>query len=720
MTTWFYDVEGRPTNKVYADQSVETYSYESNTSQLLQVIDAKSQSVTYGYNTDNTIANVAYSSPNNNAPLGVGFTYDRYYRRVVSMQDGVTGTTSYTYGKAGSLGGNQLASVQVAGPLASYVLAYQYDEWRRVVNRTVDGSDAVTWAFDSLGRLNMVTNPLGVFNYGYDGATSRVTSITPSVSAAPVVQLAYNDSTNGDRRLKQIQNTSDSTLLSQFNYIYDPRGDIQQWAQQNPAQSTTINLQYDPAGQLYAATYINPSNGALTNQQAYGYDQAGNRISYQSDSNLSNATYNQLNQLTGQSAGGNGLHFTGTVDQLSTVTVNGQTAQVDKYGNFDGMISVKPGVNQINVIASNSAGSRENTYQITVNGALTSLSGVAYDPNGDMTADGTGVTYEYDSLNRLTAVNESATARSEFAYDGLNRRVQIIERAGKGGAISSTENFVYDGLVLIQNRNASNSAQQSFFSQGEQWIGGNTAGNYYYTKDHLGSVREFVDATGAVRARYSYDLWGNRTKLAGNLDSNFGFTGYWYHTASNLYLSPTRPYSSALGRFTSRDSIAEQGGMNLYRYVNNNPVISVDALGLCPPIVPFTHNYQPVNGPWNGYDTAFLVGLGLAPIAGMELTGVGLFGMGGAAATTATFSVPYIGLVYEGDVVSVSLANTSHEFLAQQAGLFVTQGQLVPGAEAFTALVQGSSIEVTGSINFNATLSPEAYDAVIQYFESLR
>jgi RHS repeat-associated protein len=180
----------------------------------------------------------------------------------------------------------------------------------------------------------------------------------------------------------------------------------------------------------------------------------------------------------------------------------------------------------------------------------------------------------------------------------LGRRVQIIERAGKGGTINSTENFVYDGLALIQNRNANNAVQQSYFSQGEQWTGGSSAGNYYYTRDHLGSVREFVDATGAVRARYSYDLWGNRTKLSGDLDSNFGFTGYWYHTPSNLYLSPTRPYSAALGRFINRDPIRENGGINLYVYVLNETVYAADPDGLAGPTTVVVQSFISEQNVW--------------------------------------------------------------------------------------------------------------------------
>ncbi len=63
-----------------------------------------------------------------------------------------------------------------------------------------------------------------------------------------------------------------------------------------------------------------------------------------------------------------------------------------------------------------------------------------------------------------------------------------------------------------------------FFPQGEQRIGGSDAGPYFYTRDHLGSVRELTDESGAVRARYDYGVWGNRTKFFWVLDCEFGFT----------------------------------------------------------------------------------------------------------------------------------------------------------------------------------------------------
>jgi RHS repeat-associated protein len=100
--------------------------------------------------------------------------------------------------------------------------------------------------------------------------------------------------------------------------------------------------------------------------------------------------------------------------------------------------------------------------------------------------------------------------------------------------------------------------------------------------------REMTDATGAVHAQYDYDPFGVRTKLSGDLDSDFGFTGHWHHGPSGLNLALYRAYSPMLGRWLSRDPIAERGGINLYAYCSNTPIVRTDGLGLepKPPIEP--------------------------------------------------------------------------------------------------------------------------------------
>lgn len=124
-----------------------------------------------------------------------------------------------------------------------------------------------------------------------------------------------------------------------------------------------------------------------------------------------------------------------------------------------------------------------------------------------------------------------------------------------------------------------------YFPEGEQQIG---VGDGYYTRDHLGSIREVIGTAGsyALAVRYDYDAWGNRTKVEGAFDVDWGFTGHYYHATSGLYLAPYRAYDPTVGRWLSRDPLKEaelRQGPNLYVYVHNNPTVRVDLSGLLDP-----------------------------------------------------------------------------------------------------------------------------------------
>ena len=38
---------------------------------------------------------------------------------------------------------------------------------------------------------------------------------------------------------------------------------------------------------------------------------------------------------------------------------------------------------------------------------------------------------------------------------------------------------------------------------------------YYYTRDHLGSVREMLNSSGSIVSRLSYDPYGKMTVVSG-------------------------------------------------------------------------------------------------------------------------------------------------------------------------------------------------------------
>ncbi len=149
------------------------------------------------------------------------------------------------------------------------------------------------------------------------------------------------------------------------------------------------------------------------------------------------------------------------------------------------------------------------------------------------------------------------------------------------GLPTSTKTFVWSGNTLAEERDASGmNVTKRFFAEGEQRVGEGHVMNYYYSRDHLGSIREVTSASGVVKARYDYDAWGNQTVVTGNMSFDFGYTGHYRHAASNLYLAPYRAYDPGFARWLNRDPIAETGGINLYRYVGNNAVGRSDPLGL--------------------------------------------------------------------------------------------------------------------------------------------
>jgi RHS repeat-associated protein len=125
---------------------------------------------------------------------------------------------------------------------------------------------------------------------------------------------------------------------------------------------------------------------------------------------------------------------------------------------------------------------------------------------------------------------------------------------------------------------ANNNVTNRFYPQGEQISGV----SYFYTRDHLASVRELVDSTGAVRARYDYDPYGVRTKLSGDLEAQFGYTGHYYHQPSGLNLALYRAYDAGVGRWLSRDPLKDAEmtqGPNPYAYVQNKPINAIDRDG---------------------------------------------------------------------------------------------------------------------------------------------
>ena len=100
--------------------------------------------------------------------------------------------------------------------------------------------------------------------------------------------------------------------------------------------------------------------------------------------------------------------------------------------------------------------------------------------------------------------------------------------------------------------------------------------------DANGNVTDCIDTSGNIRAHYEYDAFGNITAQSGDLAHVFPFrfsTKYFDHE-TGLYYYGYRFYSPVHGCWLNRDPIREDGGINLYSFLWNNPVNTWDYLGL--------------------------------------------------------------------------------------------------------------------------------------------
>ncbi len=186
--------------------------------------------------------------------------------------------------------------------------------------------------------------------------------------------------------------------------------------------------------------------------------------------------------------------------------------------------------------------------------------------------------YEWDGEQRLTAII-TGEQRTEFSYDGVGRRVGL--RQTVSGTEVANKRYLWSDSEICEERTSDGSTVKHFLPWGVVVNSGPQAVALFYTRDHLGSIRELTDIRGTVHARYTYDPFGRRTRVAGDIEADFGFAGMF--VAMSLHPTLFRVYDSNVGRWASRDPLRNvefKEGPNVYGYVANDPINRTDLRGL--------------------------------------------------------------------------------------------------------------------------------------------
>ena len=470
----------------------------------------------------------------------ISYNYENTSSRLKSILDETGQYTTYDYNADDTLNGITYPNAAVPTP----PVLFSYDPNYSRLAAVQDGVGTRTYAYNAIspsaalgaGRLASVSGPLpnATITYEYD-ALGRVAR-----EAINGVRQATGYDTLGRR-------ASVTNALGTFQYGYVGATKRLEWEAYPNGQSNRYAY-YDNQGdrRLRQILHLKP-DGTLLSGFGYAYSPANQILRWTNDFDTLPETawslgYDGADQLTGavlSSAGG---------------AVDWHDYAYDLAGNL--VQEQLPSA----------------TNQFTYN-ALNQL--LSASPGGPPIA-----LYEWDAAQRLTSATNGGQA-AQFSYDGLGRRVEIREQAS--GTEATNKLYVWSSNQIQEERDQFGAVIKRFFPQGFTLETGTNSGSYFYTQDHLGSVREVVDAAGNLRARYAYLPYGVRSRIAGDLESDFAFTGHLYESAAGLYLTKYRAYDPQVGRWLSRDPAADEEtapGPNLYAYVRNNPVGLTDPLGL--------------------------------------------------------------------------------------------------------------------------------------------
>jgi RHS repeat-associated protein len=236
-----------------------------------------------------------------------------------------------------------------------------------------------------------------------------------------------------------------------------------------------------------------------------------------------------------------------------------------------------------------------NTSSLSFSGSNNRIDTYSYDAAGNLLNDGTH-SYTYDAENRIVCV-DSGTAI--YVYDANGQRVR--KTTGASSCTSTTSGTKVDYLYDLEGHQVSEVSATGAWNRGEVYVGGRhlatysggaSGATYFIHADWLGTERARSTVAGAVCETMTSLPFGDGLATSGSCGdpSPLHFTGKQHDAETNLDDFDARYYSSGLARFMIPDwaakatavPYAEFGdpqSLNLYSYVRNNPVTSVDADG---------------------------------------------------------------------------------------------------------------------------------------------
>jgi RHS repeat-associated protein len=453
-------------------------------------------------------------------------------------------------------------------------IEYSYDDAGRLVeSRYFSAEDhnipekTVTFTYDRLGNLTGYDDSVTSAQYVYDDVCRKVSETVDygafqlgfsyiyykngtkkSFTGPDGITYSYTYDSNDQLKTIEIPNKG---YISYNSYIWNRPESI------SFPRGTTRQYDYDPLMRVKQIQAKNPEQDSILSY-VYKYDGMGNMISKKTEHGNYTYGYDDLYRLTEANA----PHRSPEAFTYDPVGNRLTSADVTGLWNYS---------------ANNELLSYNESY-------------FDYDDNGNTIRKTVGVdppsaevtNYIYNVQDRLIRVEDgNGSVIASYYYDPFGRRLWK--------EISGVRTyFVYADEGLTAEADATGSILKSYgYQPGSQWstnplVMKQGQDYYFYHNDHLGSPLLMTSATGATVWSAYYDAFGKVSiNSSSDVTNNLRFPGQYYDTESALHYNYQRYYSPKAGRYLRTDPIGfDRGYENFYAYVLNDPINSIDCMGL--------------------------------------------------------------------------------------------------------------------------------------------
>jgi len=237
--------------------------------------------------------------------------------------------------------------------------------------------------------------------------------------------------------------------------------------------------------------------------------------------------------------------------------------------------------NYVDFEYSHAYGTESNRMEWVVEWNNQEMIDLTHDRNGNMTSI-TGnygiVSAWYDWRNLALSYSTDDNFRS-YKYDHLGNRTYK--------SLGSTR-YIRGAFGEVLTVYTSSSVEHHNILRPDGTVIGRREGSdrFYYHRDHLGSTRAVVNASGTVVETQDYYPFGlqmpGRIMTTGN-SAKEKFTSHELDDEVDLYYMVARRYAPEFGRFLSVDPLADEfPGWSSYNYTLNNPINLFDPDGQAP------------------------------------------------------------------------------------------------------------------------------------------